>query len=744
MAYSNVKGMMQNKKTKTLFSIFDFISISIIFIIALFLRLVYLKQYQHCPFFDSPVIDALSHYIFAKKMAAGDWLLKGFVTPRVPLYIYFLAGLFRLFGNGFFVAKVIQVVLGSINCLLVYFLGKKLFKQKVGLISGVVCAFYGVLIYFDAEFLSVVLTIFLNLILLFVIFNTLEKPKTWKWLISGIFFGICLQTSPNIILFLPLFCVYIYWCSNSQKQLENSDCLQTQAINKQISVVNQTEISIEQKIKQNEPSDSGLQVEPIDKVIKISKLNKRFIFNKKALKPLVFLCLGAFLSILPLSLRNLIKGGEFVMLSSTVGINLYIGNNSLADGMTAAPPSRDFSYDGWKDNVWVSSIKVARAVTGKDLNNSQISNYWLLKTGQFIVQHPIDFISLVMRKIYYLFNGYEIPENQSIYFFRLWSSLLAVLVFSNSFMSFPFGIIAPLALLGIFISWDKNNKNLMVMNCLILANLMVMVIFFVVSRYRAVLIPYFVIYAAYAGVWLFDKLSKNKIKSFLKYSAGFVILFIFCNSNLFNVTKDDKSRWFFNLGNAFRYQGQKIKAIKSYEQAYKINPDNLDVLYNIGVLHLENKHFNSAIKIFKQVLAKDSKDSAAYNNIGFALFKQGNYGQAIEYYNKALKLDPNDLGVMINLGSAYALLGRYDQAMSIFSQVIEIDPQFFSVYNHRAVAYELMGYKLLAEKDYLKAIELNSEYFEAYFNLAFLYKSQQRIEEYKAMHLKSLELISFE
>ncbi|MBU1087365.1 MAG: tetratricopeptide repeat protein [Candidatus Omnitrophica bacterium] len=718
--------MNQEQNIKKTFFVFDFISISLIFILALFFRLVYLNQYQHCPFFDSPVIDALSHYIYAQKMVAGDWLLKGLVTPRVPLYVYFLAVLMRLFSSDFFAIKTAQMILGSINCQLVYLLAKKLFGRRVGLLAGIICALYGVLIYFDAEFLSVGLTIFLNLNLLLIIFSTIEKPKPWKWLSSGIFFGICLQTSPNVILFLPLLCAYVYYFLTKQQgcHFAQADCLseiRADGENKN-STDQQLPLTVNQKIKTNKP----------------------FSWNKTAFKPLILLCLGAFLSVLPLSLRNLIEGGEFVLLSSTIGINLYIGNNPLADGKTAAPPSRDFAYQGWQDNVWVSSIKVAQSQTNKNLNNSQVSNYWMFKTGQYIIQHPVDFTSLILRKIFYLFSAYEIPENQSIYFFRLWSSLLTVLVFSNRFISFPFGVIAPLALLGIFISWHKTNQKIMVLNCFILAHLMVMVIFFVVSRYRAVLVPYFVIYAAYAAVWLFDKLRNKNFRIFLKYGLVLLVLYIYCNLNLFGAAQDDKSRWFFNLGTAFRYKGQTAKAIKSFEQACKINPDNLDILYNVGVLDLENNQFDSALKIFEQVIAHDPADSAAYNNQGLALFKLKKYDQTILAYNKVLELDPNDLGARVNLGSAYAALGQSDQALAVFNQAILIDQQFAPVYNHRAAVYESTGQMVLAEKDYLKAIELNPDYLEAYYNLALLYKEQERNEEYKTMHLKALELMALD
>lgn len=131
-----------------------------IFFFAFFLRLIYLYQYKNNPFFNSPVIDALTNYLFAVGAVEGDWLAKGVVVGRGPVYVYFLAFLFKIFGTGFTAARVAQMALGSVNCILVYFLGKKIFSRSVGLISALICSTYGVLIYFDAEFLYVGLAIF--------------------------------------------------------------------------------------------------------------------------------------------------------------------------------------------------------------------------------------------------------------------------------------------------------------------------------------------------------------------------------------------------------------------------------------------------------------------------------------------------------------------------------------------------------------------------------------------------------
>ena len=144
----------------------DAFLILVIFFSGLFLRLLYIHQYQNSPFFTSPVIDALSHYIYALRLVSGDWLARGVVAPRAPVYVIFLAVVFKMVGTGYIAARVVQMIFGAFNCVFIYFLGKKVFGRVTGLIAAFICTVYGVFIYFDAEFLSVGLTVFLNLLLL--------------------------------------------------------------------------------------------------------------------------------------------------------------------------------------------------------------------------------------------------------------------------------------------------------------------------------------------------------------------------------------------------------------------------------------------------------------------------------------------------------------------------------------------------------------------------------------------------
>jgi len=670
----------------------DLIICLCIFFFAFFLRLIYLYQYKNNPFFDSPVIDALTNYLFAVRGAQGDWLVKGEVVGRGPVYVYFLAFLFKIFGTGFTAARVAQMTLGTVNCILVYFLGKKIFSRMVGVISALICSMYGVLIYFDAEFLYVGLAIFINLLLLLSLLHSIDKPRIWKWIGCGILLGASLQTNATIMLFFPLLFVWLFLFADKKKQQE----------------------------------ETGI---------------KKIRF-KKAIGTFLLIVLGSSIIMLPFTLRNYFMGGDLVMIGSAVGINLHIGNNPNADGKSVNVPTRDFSYTWqWYDNTLISAKKGAERDMGREILPSEASNYWIRKSLGFMLTHPGTTMYLMLRKFFYFFNAYEIAENQSIYFYRIWSPLLKILVFHNNVLAFPFGIICPLALLGIAVC-SKKDKAVMLLLIYMAAFLMLMMILFVCSRYRAITIPIFAIFAAAAFDWYGKQIAQRKFKTILFSFMPLLCFYVFSNANIFEVREEDESRWFLNMGTAHRNKGQNERAIKSFQAAKKINPRNPDAVYNLGVLYLEKKEYEKAIEEFKSSINIDEDDSAAYSNMGIALMKQNKLNEAISSFESALTIDPADVGAAANLGAALIAKGDFPAALRVLKNGLEKDRKFSPLHLHLGIVFESTGKLADAEQAYLTAIEFDQEYVQAYYSLSQLYNKMGLSDKAKQARMRAMNIFS--
>ena len=236
---------------------------------ALALRLLFLWESSANPFFDAPIVDAQTFLRQAHSIAAGD--LWGGNEPfwQPPLYIYLLAFVCWLFPGDYFVAiRLLQAVLGTLSCGLLYTLAARCFDEKTARVATVAAALCGTSIFFEGELLAVALEVFLNLLLLQRLTVAVEKATYAPWIGAGLIAGIAALTRPNVLLFVAAFAL---WSIASSVQDPNGRW-------------------------------------------------KRFLQ--------LFLLLGSLaLTIVPVTVRNYIMEPELVLVSSNGGINFYIGNS---------------------------------------------------------------------------------------------------------------------------------------------------------------------------------------------------------------------------------------------------------------------------------------------------------------------------------------------------------------------------------------------------------------------------------
>ncbi|MFC1683771.1 ArnT family glycosyltransferase, partial [Candidatus Zixiibacteriota bacterium] len=178
----------------------------ILFLFALGLRLAYLTQLQGSPMFDAPIMDAKYHDEWAQSIQ-NDWLQSEHPFNqgpffRAPLYGYFLAVLYSLFGHSYLVPRIVQFLIGALSVVLVYLLTKKIFGTIVGKTAALLACLYGTLIYFEGELLIPALILCLNLLMMLAVFYVHRKPGWWRWLGCGALLGLSVIARPNVLIFL--------------------------------------------------------------------------------------------------------------------------------------------------------------------------------------------------------------------------------------------------------------------------------------------------------------------------------------------------------------------------------------------------------------------------------------------------------------------------------------------------------------------------------------------------------------
>jgi len=183
--------------------------ILLIFFTAYVIRLAYIIEISEQPYFTAPAVDAQYHDEWAMDIAGGK-LFYGEPFFRAPLYPYLLGGIYHIFGHDYFITRIIQALIGALSCVLIYFLGKKIFSKRVGTISAFAAAGAWMLVYFEGELLLPVILVPLDLGLLLSLMRATETDDKRFWALSGSLFGLSMIARPNIGIILPLL-IYLFF-----------------------------------------------------------------------------------------------------------------------------------------------------------------------------------------------------------------------------------------------------------------------------------------------------------------------------------------------------------------------------------------------------------------------------------------------------------------------------------------------------------------------------------------------------
>ncbi len=94
------------------------------------------------------------------------------------------------------------------------------------------------------------------------------------------------------------------------------------------------------------------------------------------------------------------------------------------------------------------------------------------------------------------------------------------------------------------------------------------------------------------------------------------------------------------------------EALKAYDKAIEINPQNTDAWNNKGDALSKQNKYDEALKAFDKAIEIDSQNTDAWNNKGDALSKQNKYDEAKKAFDKAIEIDSQNskLGAEDNYG----------------------------------------------------------------------------------------------
>lgn len=582
-----------------------------------------MSQVAALPFYDQPIGDSVYYLRRASEILAGG------LVPDHPffygsvLYPYLLAAVLALPGGSLYLVGLLQVLAGTLLAYLLARIARRLHGGAAGLTAAALTGLYGPFAFLEADILGVVWGLV-----------AVAAGSLWcvRWqekgaggarylLLGGAAFGLAAAERPNLLALVPLVAIWAAWPGR----------------------------------------DAG----------------------RSSLKAGAAVLLGAALAFSPVVLLNRAAAGRWVLLNTSRGINLYIGNNPRADGTYEEPWSKDDpQFTARYTYPQESSLLMASRLAGRELTPEEASAFWTGKTMEFIVQHPAAFFKLTLRKAVLLWNAAEIPNHLDFVFMK-------EIAWALRLMPVGFGAIAPLACAGVALSifHRRRVRSTILLVLVSLGSAASVLPFFVAERYRAPMVPPLIVAAAAGAVGLARALLRPGARSDWRLGASLAPALAFGIAALLPLTHPDLSRGHWLLAQAYRARGDLAEARVEYEAALREAGEDGILLNNLARVYRSMGLKSEAEAALRRAIKADPALAYPHKNLGLLLINKGEKEEALRELAVSVKLDAEDpeaLGAMAALhaereervaaAAAYTKARRLDPADPRLARLVEMYP----------------------------------------------------------------------
>ncbi|HVM62081.1 MAG TPA: glycosyltransferase family 39 protein [Verrucomicrobiae bacterium] len=150
---------------------------------------------------DDQAYDTIAYRLVTEHVFANS-----FYPPGYPL---FLALNYAVFGRSWFLARLVQALIGAGTCALTYRLAGKVFSEREGLLAGFLLAVYPGHVFYCWRLMAEPLYIFLLVSSLLLALTVAEHPRPLWAFALGALIGVSQLVKGNMVFFLPMSVVWL-------------------------------------------------------------------------------------------------------------------------------------------------------------------------------------------------------------------------------------------------------------------------------------------------------------------------------------------------------------------------------------------------------------------------------------------------------------------------------------------------------------------------------------------------------
>jgi tetratricopeptide (TPR) repeat protein len=505
--------------------------------------------------------------------------------------------------------------MGSATCLLYYYISKKYWGVRAGVIASLLATFYNIYIFYVPLHLKPTLYIFLETLCILLLCLSFYEKKKRYFIASGVLLGLMVFTRGNTLLIVPFLLIWVFLSYNF----------------------------------------------------------------KTAIRNYLLILAGILLILFPVIIRNYVVSGDFVITTSQAGSNFYIGNNLKANGSYVPLISGHETpeFEG-PDARMIAEKELGRELKPSEVSRYWFTkSFDYIKNNKFHytmlmwkkIKLFFNYYEVPDSEDFYFYRQYSsvlrlpfIPFGVIcplaflgmlllIKDFKKYS-LLYALVFANSVSVIIFYIfsryrlpIVPLFIIfsSYAINWFVNEIKQKEWRKPLFFGI-ICILFYLFSHIK-MNDPKSNLAVSHSNMGIsYKKLGDSK-NARLEYEKAIKV-------------DPDCALAHYNLGNIYREKGLIEDAIKEYEMVINITPRDIEAHYNLGIAYQGKGLIADAIKEYNVVVGINPNHVLAYNNLGVAYAIKGRLHKAIACWDRVLEIDPEDTAAHNNITRATKIINK--------------------------------------------------------------------------------------
>lgn len=207
------------------------------------------------------------------------------------------------------------------------------------------------------------------------------------------------------------------------------------------------------------------------------------------------------------------------------------------------------------------------------------------------------------------------------------------------------------------------------------------------------------------------KLSKKKNPAIYRWAIATLLMLDKPNTELAiawgtkatELDKSDKS--YMALGDAFYASQNAGKAVSQYEYAIEKNKTNPEPYYKIGVIWVQAKNEDLAVKSLKQAITLDPNFAPAYRRLGDFYYNTYRFNTATANYEKYMQLGEPSLEDWMQYANSLYLAEDYEKAITTIQDIIKKDAS-------KNYLNRLIGYSYYKTEKYAEGLDFMAKFME--------------------------------